>query len=431
MSRIVVTTIGSLGDLHPYIALAIELRDRSHEIVFVTVKDYAPKIESLGFEFQPLRPDYTAIDDPQIMAQMMDRYQGTERVFKDFLLANFRESYTALLAAAKDADFIVAHEVVFAAALVAEQLRLRWAVCTLAPGSFFSAYDPFVIPPYPFLAKLPFGVPVNRLVRELAKIATRDWGKPIRQLRRELGLAPIIGNPVIDAKFSPYLVLALFSRAIGAPQPDWPPHTIQTGFTFYDGESERAIAPALQQFLAAGEPPIVFTLGSTAVLTPGEFFQTSVAAAQRLNRRAVLLIGNNPPPVNLSDRIVAFDYAPYSAIFPHAAAIVHQGGIGTTAQALRAGRPTLIMPYSHDQPDNAARVERLGTSRTIAREDYFPDRVAQQLADLLTNDRYATTALAVSQMLQAEDGVKLAGDAIEQQLISPATESTTVGRSRQ
>ncbi len=138
------------------------------------------------------------------------------------------------------------------------------------------------------------------------------------------------------------------------------------GFTFYDGTQGGAeLTPELKQFLDAGEPPIVFTLGSAAVMTPGSFYQESIQAAKLLNRRAVLLIGKNAPPENLPDDILAVSYAPYSQIFPYACAIVHQGGIGTTAQALRAGRPTLVMPYSHDQPDNAARVERLGTSRTI------------------------------------------------------------------
>lgn len=142
----------------------------------------------------------------------------------------------------------------------------------------------------------------------------------------------------------------------------------------------------------------------------------SVEAAKILDRRAVLLVGKNPPPENLPDSIVALDYAPYSLIFPHACAIVHQGGIGTTAQALFAGRPTLIMPYSHDRPDNAARVERLGTSRTLARSKYTASRVAKELNQLLNHPSYPTKAIEISGIIQSEHGVKLACDAIEKQL---------------
>lgn len=233
----------------------------------------------------------------------------------------------------------------------------------MAPISFFSAYDAPVLAPFPFLAKLRgLGLIVNQGVINFAKLVSKSWAEPVHQLRRELGLPPLIGNPFIDDKFSSYLVLALFSPVLAKPQPDWAVNTVMAGFTFYDGSQGRTeLTPELKQFLDAGEPPIIFTLGSAAVMAPGNFYQESIQAAKQLNRRAVLLIGKNMPPENSKD-ILAVSYAPYSQIFPHACAIVHQGGIGTTAQALRAGRPTLVMPYSHDQPDNAARVERLGTS---------------------------------------------------------------------
>ncbi|WP_051038991.1 glycosyltransferase [Chamaesiphon minutus] len=109
---------------------------------------------------------------------------------------------------------------------------------------------------------------------------------------------------------------------------------------------------------------------------------------------------------------MAIDYAPYSQLFARAAAIVHQGGIGTTAQGLRSGRPTLIMPYSHDQPDNAARAERLGGSRTIARENYTIDRAVKELSALLANPSYAAKAAEVGRIVSAEDGVSLAYEAI-------------------
>jgi rhamnosyltransferase subunit B len=113
---------------------------------------------------------------------------------------------------------------------------------------------------------------------------------------------------------------------------------------------------------------------------------------------------------------IAIDYVPYSQIFPHARAIVHQGGIGTTAQALRSGRPTVIVPYSHDQPDNAARVERLGTSRTLPRQQYTAARVARELDALLTHSAYAANAEKFGRIIRAERGVSVACDAIDRQL---------------
>jgi rhamnosyltransferase subunit B len=414
MSRIVITTIGSLGDLHPYIAIGLGLRDRGHTVEFVTAKDYRAKIEALGFPFHALRPDHITLDDHQMIALMMDRQKGSERVIRDYLLANLRDTYTDLIAATHRADLIVAHEIVYAAALVAEIRHIPWVSCVLAPIAFFSANDPPVLPPFPALAKLRvLGPRVNRLVIDFAKFVTRHWAAPVRQLRRELGLAAI-GNLIIDDKFSPDLVLALFSPVLGARQPDWPPQTVITGFPVYDGHL--APAPELTRFLTAGEAPLVFTLGSTAVLAAGNFYAESIAAAQALDRRAVLLIGSNPVPKNLPPSIMACNYAPYSTIFPQARAIVHQGGVGTTAQALRAGHPTLVMPYSHDQPDNAARLERLGTSRSIPRQHYSAARVVKELKQLFNHASYTTRALEIKQILQLENGVNVACNAIENQL---------------
>jgi rhamnosyltransferase subunit B len=417
MSRIILTTIGSLGDLHPQIALAVELRQRGHDIVFATMKEYRAIIEPLGFEFHPMRPDGIPINNPEEIAKMTDLKTGSEYVVRKWLLPNLRDTYTDLLDSAKDADFIIAGDIVYAAPLVGEKLGIPWASLALAPIAFFSAYDPSVIPLFPFLVKLRgLGTPLNQVIIQLLKTVTKSWIEPIHQLRTELGLSQINYNPLVD-KSSACLVLAMFSSVLAKPQPDWDKNTVVTGFTFYEGDdNEGVINPKLKQFLDAGEPPIVFTLGSAAVMVPGTFYQESIRAVTQLNCRAVLLIGKNTPPDCISEDIIAINYVPYSQIFPHACAIVHQGGIGTTAQALRAGRPTLIMPYSYDQPDNAARVKRLGTSRTIDRSCYTAGRVAKELQALLENPNYATKAAEIGRIIQMENGVNIACDAIEHQL---------------
>lgn len=418
MSRIVVTTLGTLGDLHPMIAVALKLRQRGHDVVFVTHQVYRTKLEALGFEFHPMRPDFTAMNEPQEMARMMELKTGQEYMVRQWVNPSLREMYTDLLAVAKGADFIFSGEGAIATPLVAETLEMRWASSAMAPLSFFSAYDPPVLAPFPSLAKLyKLGPSVNQSIINFAKFVSNSWADPIRQLRRELGLPALKGNPFIDNKFSPYLVVALFSSILAKPQPDWAANTVISGFTFYDGlQAGVEFTPQLKQFLDAGEPPIVFTLGSAAVMTPGNFYEQSIQAAKLLNRRAVLLIGKNAPPTNLSESIIAVSYAPNSQIFPRACAIVHQGGIGTMAQALRAGRPTLIMPYSHDQPDNAARVKQLGTSLTIPRKRYAAVQVANQLRKLLENPNYAAKATEIGRIIQAENGVDVACDAIEKQL---------------
>src|SRR5205823_3996356 len=211
----------------------------------------------------------------------------------------------------------------------------------------------------------------------------------------------------------PSLVLAMFSRLLGEPRPDWPRQTVVTGFAFYDGNVP-VLAPDIRRFIAAGERPIVFTLGSAAVFDPGAFFIESARAAAALGRRALLVGDPDPdalPPAH--PNIGVFGYAPFSELFPAAAAIVHQGGSGTTGQAMRAGRPMLIVPYAHDQPDNALRAKKLGISETIARGAYRSDRIARALHRLLEDGSVSSRAQQVAKIVAQENGAATAADAIE------------------
>jgi len=170
----------------------------------------------------------------------------------------------------------------------------------------------------------------------------------------------------------------------------------------------------LAEFLTAGEPPIIFTLGSAAVMDARDFFDESAKAAKTLGRRAVLLYGrDNAPPKGLDDKIVGFEYAPYSLVFPKARCIVHQAGVGTTGQVLRAGVPHLIMPYAHDQPDNAARCRRLGVAEIISRDRYNAANAVNMLRKILSERSYAAKAAAKGKVVRSEDGTKVACDAIE------------------
>jgi UDP:flavonoid glycosyltransferase YjiC (YdhE family) len=413
--RIVLTTFGSLGDLHPYIAVALGLKARGHEAVIATSGYYRQKVEALGIGFRSVRPDHTDPEaEPELMRRVMDRRTGSEFVIREFMSV-LRESYEDTLAAAEGADLLVSHMLTFTTRLVAEKKGIPWASTFLQPLGLFSAYDPPVLPQVPFLAKLRFlGPAFHRPLFWCARGSVRPWSEPWHRLRAEVGLPPTPESPLFEGQHSPSLVLATFSKLLADRQPDWPRQTVISGFPFYDQDGEGGIPPQLVRFLDAGPPPLVFTLGSSAVVDAGRFYDHSAAAAKLLGRRAVLLVGKDPRnrPAALPDEMVAFAYAPYSELFPRAAAIVHQGGIGTTAQAMRSGRPMLVMPYAHDQPDNAERVQRLGVARTIARHRYTPARAAAELRHLLDNPVYRQRASAVGRKIQQEDGVRAACDAL-------------------
>ncbi|MBV8630625.1 MAG: glycosyltransferase family 1 protein [Silvibacterium sp.] len=417
--RIVFSTFGTFGDVNPLIALSLELKRRGHTPVLAIPGMFRNKVEPLGIEFAAVRPDQDP-NDKRMVEMIWDIKKGTERGLREFLFPAIRDSYDDLLkavSAGRGADLLVTGELAYAGPIVAEKTGIPWASYVLAPLSFFSGYDPPVLPPYPTLSKVPSIVPkVGRLVPRFARVVTRNWSEPLYALRRELGLdeGP---NPIFDAKHSPRLVLALFSRVLADPQPDWPSNTFITGFAFYDGDAGNAeLAPELEDFLASGPAPLVFTLGSAAVMAAGDFYEQSVEAAERLGQRAVLLVGSDPknqPRRALLEKICVAQYAPYSRIFPRASVIIHQGGVGTTAQALKAGRPMLVMPYSHDQPDNARRVRHLGVARVIQRKAYTAELAAKKIGYLLDRSRYAKRAAEVARIVTSENGVKVACDALE------------------
>jgi rhamnosyltransferase subunit B len=172
-------------------------------------------------------------------------------------------------------------------------------------------------------------------------------------------------------------------------------------------------------FLDEGPPPIVFTLGSSAFWAAKNFYRDSVAAAHALGQRALLLIGDahNYPTEPLPNGMAAFEYAPYGEVLPRARIIVHHGGIGTTGQSLRAGKPMLVVPFAHDQFDNAARITRLGLGRTLPRQQYTAARATQELARLLREQSYAMRATEIAHHIQSEDGIRAACDAIGEQLL--------------
>jgi UDP:flavonoid glycosyltransferase YjiC (YdhE family) len=416
MAGILIHAFGSYGDIHPYMGLALQLQRRGHQPLIATSSIYRQKIEGEGIAFRGIRPELPRMD-LELMRRVFDRRKGTEFIFRHILMPNLRDSYQDLDAVAGHPDVIVTHPVGFAGPLLARVRGIPWISTVLAPASFTSAEDPPAFGGVPFPEQVAkFGRRFHRFFFALADRMTRPWLGPYRQLEAELGLAPT-ANPIFAGQHSPQLVLGLFSPLLAAPQPDWPPQARATGFVFFDrDEIEHPPTPELETFLNAGSPPLVFTLGSAAVQAAGNFFVESAKAACLLRQRAVLLVGKHmprPPAELLSADIVAFDYAPFSRILPRAAAIVHQGGIGTTAQVMRSRRPALVMPLSHDQFDNAARAKRLGTTRTISRNHYRASLVTKELDRLLRDALYARRAAELGSAIQAEDGTGVACDEIE------------------
>jgi UDP:flavonoid glycosyltransferase YjiC (YdhE family) len=412
--RIVLATFGSHGDLNPFVGLARGLAARGHHAVVATSPCYRAAVERAGVGFHAVRPDGDPTDRA-LVARIMDGRRGTEFLVRDYLLPRLRESADDLAQALPGTDLLISHPITWAAPLLAEARGLPWASVVLAPISLFSAHDLPVFPEAGWVKHLEALPGVSRALVGLVKGVTRPWMEPVRQLRRELGLPPG-GHALFDGQHSPHLVLALFSPMMAAPQPDWPKRVRVTGAVPYNGPADEPLSPELEAFLQAGPPPLVFTLGSSAVAAAGPFYERSAAATRALGMRAVLLTGSheeNRLRITPGDDILVVDHAAHARLLPRAAATVHQGGIGTLHQALRAGVPMLVVPFAHDQPDNAHRAEQLGVAHVVTPRRYTVTRATRELGRLLGDPGYARRAREVGARVAAEDGVAAAVDAIE------------------
>ncbi len=385
--HILLATIGSAGDVHPMMALARALQQRGYRATVITSPFFEEYIRTAGIDFIPL-------GDLEHQRQVMDNPdlwhpRRAFQVLVDYAMRPLmRPLYDLLSDYDPDHTIVVSSPFLFGAHLAREKLGMPHATFHLQPVLLRSLYQT----PIMGGVHLPEGYPhfLKRLFYRMVDsfVIDRSLARPLNNLRRELGLPPM-RRIFANYLHSPQLNLGLFPEWFAPPQPDWPVNTQLTGFVAYDGTDQLPASPELLAFLHEGEPPLVFTAG-TANQHAAEFFRESVAAAQQLGRRALLLSRYDEHiPAGLPPGIRYFDYAPFSEVLPHTAALIYHGGIGSTAQALAAGIPHLVMPLSHDQPDNALRLERLGVGETLPPERYQATAVARMLDRLLSDEQVA------------------------------------------
>src|ERR1051325_3792345 len=281
--RIVLNTFGSFGDVHPYMAIAMELQRRGHTPVIAAMEGYREKIAGAGLEFASVRPDIPTPKEQgsELVEKIMEPITGPRFLMEGLVFPAVRDSYEDLLKAADGGDLLVTHPAAPAGPLVGRKTGMPWISTVLAPFSFISAYDPPVPPFWQWTRRLTLLGP--GVMGFLLKVMMSTYkAKAVTAFRDELGLADT-GNPMFEGQHSPTLVLALFSELLGQRQPDWPPQAQITGFCFYNRHNVE-IPIELTRFLDNGAPPIVFTLGSSAVWVARDFLEESIRAAKRIGR---------------------------------------------------------------------------------------------------------------------------------------------------
>lgn len=409
--RILLTALGSPGDIRPFLAVAKELKALGHEPILASSEHYRALAGANGIEFAPIRPDRNPYaPDPDFLERVLRGDAAPARSFQEMFMPGLRESTEDLLGIAADVDAVVSHTLVAGGRLAAEVHGLSWISAVMQPMGYLSVFEPPVLGP-PALAQVmrAVGPGAARAVHHVALAITRRWLRDWQTLRRELGLDSVNAHPLGAGQHSPLRSLGLFPRQLGAPQPDWPVSSRVCGFAFLR-EDGRQLDPFLEDFLRDGPPPVVFTLGTTAVNDPGRFYEEGIAAVSKLGIRAVLLTG--AAGVDRfrahSDQIAVVASAPHDLLFPRACLVVHQGGIGTLSEVILAGKPMVIAPFAHDQADNAWRASRLGASLTVPRSRFRADNLARLIRAMALEPRWKRAASKAQRAIQREHGARTA-----------------------
>lgn len=381
MTRFVLAPFGSGGDVNPFIWLGRLLRARGHEVVMVTVPMFEAIAKKAGLEFRGVgsaEAFEALVRDPRLWQPL----RGTELVFRassQVMEPFFEAIREETVKAGKAGAVIVAPFQVPSARLAREVLKAPLVTVHLQPVAMFSAFERSVflqglrwVPAAPWWVRkglLALPNPADFvLLPEIRRLCVKHGVAPPKRLMQEWGNSP-------DG------VLCLWPEWFAERQPDWPARTVAAGFPLEDLRGQFELPGDLRRFLEEENRPVLFTAG-TGNAHAREFFAAGLAACERLGKR--MLAGTKFRellPEALPSWARHFDYLPFGEVLPWMAALVHHGGIGTMSQAFAAGVPQVVAPLAHDQPDNGARMERLGVGTVAGKLDRLEGALRRVLLD--------------------------------------------------
>jgi len=408
--HVLLPTMGSSGDVHPFIALGAALKARGHRATILTNPIFQALIEAQGIGFLPVgtaAEANAAIANPELW-----HLRKGFKVIAQVIVPAIAEIYR-LIEKHADANTVVAFSSLALGARVAqEKLGVPSASVHLQPSVIRTFADQGMMGNVRLSASRPkwFKQALFRLIDVL--ILDRRIKEPLNALRASLGLS-LVDRAMHRWLHSPQLVIAFFPEWFAAAQPDWPANTHTVGFPLWDADGEVAPLAEAEEFLDAGAAPIIFTPGS-AGSTMQRFFRESVKAAGELGMRA-MLVTNYPEqvPTNLQSNIKVFGYLPFSHLLPRAALLVYHGGVGTLAQGIKAGVPHLVVPHGYDQFDSGWRIEQLGLGRSIPQSRYWARRVVPVIESILSDGTAAQRRREFVSRIDSADAVTRACKLIE------------------
>lgn len=421
--KYLLSTWGSKGDLHPFLSLGQALCRRGHDVTLAGNPDWAEAVAGAGLGFLPAGPRQTTdflATIPEIASTAGGGRVAIAALMEKWFSPAFADLYRTLCGAAVHHDCLVAHHAVMIAGAVAERTGIPWATVALAPCVIPSRYSlPVSFDRQPWRG--PLGRCFNAAVWSMARRGFARIVDPyLRRFRTDHGLTVPRGrDAAFDGGLSRELLLALYSPTFCPPAPDWEKEIRQAGFCFWDPLESYEPPPALAAFLAAGPKPVLVTLGTAMIADPQGLYDAAVDAVRGTGRRAVLLVGRGQnAPADLPDNVFVLDYAPFGWLMPRCAAVIHQCGVGTSAQALRAGLPSVGVPYSFDQPNNARQLEALGVGVVLPPGRRGGHELRAALDTLLADGRATARAAELGRQLATESGPETACDVLERFVVN-------------
>ena len=379
--NILIVAIGSQGDVNPFVKIGIALQNRGYDVTILSNNYFRNSVQNVGLSFASVG----STEDYNKMVDEVDTKNSTKtlKVVMKYLYFNSMQNvYDTIKKLYLPGETIVLGiTMAFGARIAQEKLGIPLITCHLAPNSIPSVLRPGKLDGVWMPHWMP-GIYKASIWRLIDMLTDMLFGPQLNKMRKKLDL-PKVRNILRHWMHSPDKVIGLFPDWFAEPQPDWPKNTEVTNFVLFDETDKNPISPELGKFIAQGEPPIIFTAG-TAINDAASFFKVSAKACELLNARGVFLSRyKNHIPNDLSPSIHYCEYAPFSKLLPYASALVHHGGIGTCAQALRAGVPQLIVPFGMDQPDNSLRLQEFGVAAELREKKYKSSIVADKLGRLL------------------------------------------------
>lgn len=418
--KITITTMGTRGDVQPYVALGLRLQSNGHTIQIGTDPVFKDFIEELGLGFIPIEIDpRRAVEeaDPDLAKKPIKFLRWVKNQFERSAF----ESNRAALDACHDSDVLLFSSLAFMTPHIAQALNLPSLACYLQPATP-SRQIPAMLGPF-----LPENFPLRGAINWYGthlntQIFFRMIYKTVNQLRIELfDLEPLPWRVYANMDLSDVPIVYGFSPQVQPRPTDWQDYHHVTGFWLMDEDTSWQPTAALTDFLAAGPPPVYLGFGSAVDKESDALTQLMIKAVELSGQRAILQGGwSGLGDTTLPDHIFKVDNLPHSWLFPRMAAVVHHGGMGTTATGMRSGVPSVLVPFFADQPFWGYYVERLGVGPTpILRIKLTAENLAAAITTAVTDNNIRQQAAALGEKLRAEDGVGLAVQVIEIYLEQP------------